>query len=251
MSRRRAATVAALMGLATLFTPLAGTAATAAQGLAAPASRVTHHVRGGWQSSNWSGYAVAGSGFTNITGKWTVPHVAPASPTKYSSAWIGIDGFKNQQLIQTGTEMDSDGTYHAWWEILPAPETPVFPVSPGDHMQASIVKGGTMWTITLKDTTSGQSFSAAKLYLGPGTSAEWIVEAPTVNGVQAQMANYGRITFDPGTLNGGNPHLKSSESGVMVSGTGKVVSTPSVPDSDTDGFNMAYGAKAPPPPPHS
>jgi hypothetical protein len=250
MLRRRAATAAALLGMATMFTPLAGTAVATAQGLAAPASRVTHHAGAGWQSSNWSGYAISGSGFAHITGKWTVPHVQAAFPTKYSSAWIGIDGFNNQQLIQTGTEMDSDGTYQAWWEILPAPEQPVFPVTPGDHMQASVNKGGgNSWTITITDTTSGATFTTTKNYNGPGTSAEWIVEAPTVGGAQAQMANYGRITLDPGTLNGRNPNLNYSESGVMLNGAGRAVSTPSRPDSEADGFRMAYGSRVPPPPP--
>jgi Peptidase A4 family len=248
LSRCRAVTAAALLGLTTVLTPVTGLAVASAQGHGAPAVGVVHSVRGGWRSSNWSGYAIAGSGFTSITGNWTVPQVKHASPTRYSAAWIGIDGFNNSKLIQTGTEEDSNGVYRAWWEILPAPETPVFSVSPGDHMQASVTKGGSGWTITITDTTAGRSFSIVKNYNGPGTSAEWIVEAPTVGGGQAVMANYGRITLDPGTVNGGNPNLTSSESGVMVNGAGKVVSTPSVPDSDTDGFNMAYGSKAPPPP---
>jgi len=56
MLRRRVAPAAALQGLATVFTPLAGTAVTLAQGLAAPGSRVTHHIDGGLRSSKWSGY---------------------------------------------------------------------------------------------------------------------------------------------------------------------------------------------------
>jgi Peptidase A4 family len=219
-----------------------------AQGRGAPAVGVTRDVRGGWRSSNWSGYAIAGSGFTSITGSWTVPQVKHSSPTKYSSAWIGIDGFNNSHLIQTGTEEDSNGVYQAFWESLPAAETPVYSVSPGDHMHASVTKGGSSWTITINDTTSGQSFSIVRSYSGPGTSAEWIVEAPTVGGGQAVMANYGRVTLDPGTVNGANPNLTTGESGVMVNGGGKVVSTPSKPDSDTDGFTMAYGRKVPPPP---
>src|SRR5437588_77399 len=95
--------------------------------------------------------------------------------------------------------------------------------------------------------SSGHSFSTTKLYAGPQTSAEWIQEAPTVNGTQAKVAHYSTFPFDPGTVNGANPHLSSSNRGVMVQ-SGHQVSTPSSQDSDTDGFRMAYGATAPSPP---
>ena len=207
----------------------------------------------GWSSSNWSGYAVTGSGFSTITGSWTVQTAAPSKKPTYSSQWIGIDGFNNSNLIQTGTESDyTNGSAHyaAWWEILPAPETviPSLPVRPGDHMSATITKGtGTSWTITISDDTTGQSFSTVQNYTGPQTSAEWVEEAPTVGGHIATLANYGLTTFDPGTVNGASPALNASESGVMVQNH-KRVSTPSNPDSDADGFNMQYGNTVPAPP---
>jgi hypothetical protein len=85
-----------------------------------------------------------------------------------------------------------------------------------------------------------------RTYTGPRTSAEWIEEAPIVGGRIATLANYGRTTFDPGSVNGRNPRLTASQSGVMVQRNQRV-STPSTPDSDSDGFNMAYGSTAPPP----
>ena len=51
-----------------------------------------------------------------------------------SSAWIGVDGFNNSNLIQTGTEEDyysGAAHYNAWWEILPASETALAEVGPG------------------------------------------------------------------------------------------------------------------------
>ena len=205
-----------------------------------------------WSSSNWSGYAKSSSTYSSITGKWTVPSVSSTSSATYSSSWIGIDGFNNSNLIQTGTEQDyysGRAHYSAWWEILPAPATTIsLTIHAGDHMSASIKKGSnSMWTITISDTTSGHSFSTTKLYAGPQTSAEWIQEAPTVNGTQAKVAHYSTFPFDPGTVNGANPHLSSSNRGVMVQ-SGHQVSTPSSQDSDTDGFRMAYGATAPSPP---
>jgi hypothetical protein len=209
----------------------------------------------GWASSNWSGYARSGSGFASVTGRWTVQAVAASSHPTYSSQWVGVDGFNNSDLIQTGTESDfvnGAAHYDAWWEILPAAETVItsITVHPGDHMSASVQKGtGTSWTIKISDLTTGRSFSTVRTYTGPRTSAEWIEEAPTVGGRIATLANYGLTTFDPGTINGGaNPKLASTNGGVMVQ-KGVQVSTPSSPDSDTDGFNMRHGSTVPAPPP--
>jgi hypothetical protein len=219
-----------------------------------PRIPLSKHVRSaGWTSSNWSGYALSTGSYTSITGQWTVPAVAASRKSTYSSAWIGIDGYNNSNLIQTGTESDyynGSAHYDAWWEILPAAETviPSLPVSPGDTMTAKITKGsGTTWTITISDTTTGQSFTTQQSYSGPGTSAEWIEEAPTVGGRVAPLANYGLDTFDPGTVNGGNPGLTAADSGAMVQSRTQV-STPSNPDADTDGFNVQYGSSVPAPP---
>lgn len=208
----------------------------------------------GWASSNWSGYAITGSTYTSITGTWIVPAVTSSHGPEYSSAWIGIDGFNNSSLIQTGTEQDASSkgstSYTAWWEILPAAETPItsMTISPGDSMSASIANNGNgTWTIHIQDTTTGQSFTTTQTYTGPAQSAEWILEAPEVNGRIATLANYGQTTFNPGTVNGANPGLASNDGGVMIQHNVQV-STPSIPDSDTDGFNMAYGSLAPTPP---
>jgi hypothetical protein len=222
---------------------------------------IVHHPRvpvsrpgkraAGWASSNWSGYAVTGVTYSSVTAKWIVPVVSASRNATYSSDWVGIDGFKNSSLIQTGTESDyynGSAHYDAWWEILPAAETviPSIKVKPGDTVTASITKGlSSSWRITITD--GSQSFTTTQTYRGPRTSAEWIEEAPTVGGRIAPLANYGHTTFDPGTVNGGNPKLTATEGGVMVQQRIQV-STPSNPDRDTDGFNIAYGASAPPPP---
>jgi hypothetical protein len=211
-----------------------------------PGTRAT-----GWASSNWSGYAVTGSTYNAVTAKWIVPAVAASRKATYSSNWVGIDGYNNSSLIQTGTESDyynGSAHYAAWWEILPAAETviPSITVKPGDTVTASITKGpGSSWTITIAD--GSHSFTTTQTYTGPQSSAEWVEEAPTVGGRVAPLADYGQTTFDPGTVNGGNPGLIASEGGVMVQKRVQV-STPSNPDRDTDGFNIAYGASAPSPP---
>lgn len=205
----------------------------------------------GWSASNWSGYAVTGATYHSITGSWVVPTVTRSHGNTYSSSWIGIDGFNNSDLIQTGTEQDVSANgltnYYAWWEILPASETTIssMTIQPGDHMSASINNNGNgTWTISLTDNTTGQSFSTTQTYTGPARSAEWIMEAPEVGGHISTLANYAQTTFNPGTVNGANPGLVTTDGGIMIQHK-KQVSTPSVPDSDTDGFNIAYGPTAP------
>lgn len=206
--------------------------------------------RFGWTSLNWSGYAQSGGPYSAISGSWTIPAVGATSGATFSSTWIGIDGFTNQDLIQTGTEQDYYGGaphYFAWWEILPASEISTgMPVHPGDHIMASITQTSPQppqWVITIRDTTTGQSFSTTQLYYGPATSTEWIQEAPTVNGNLAPLAHYGKVVFDRGTVDGTNPHLLSSQAGQMIQG--RKVSTPSLSDTDTDGFAVAYGSSRP------
>lgn len=256
------------MRFAAIAAALAGWAGSTALTAADAAPAVAHHPRvtaarpggggssTGWASSNWSGYAVTGSTYTAITGSWTVPSVAASRKATYSSNWIGIDGFNDSNLIQTGTEQDyynGSAHYYAWWEILPAAETAIstatITVHPGDVMTSNIhLVSGNSWLITIGDSTTGQSFSITQTYNGQLSSAEWIEEAPSVGGHTATLAHYSSPdTFDPGTVNGHNPNLVASDGGVMIQGRSQV-STPSNPDSDTDGFNMAYGSAAPSPP---
>jgi hypothetical protein len=213
-----------------------------------------------WASRNWSGYAITGATYTSATGSWTVPVVnAPKHRKKnqFSSTWVGIDGFlpNDNHLIQAGTEQDwlnGSAFYQAWWEILPAFETPItsITVHPGDVMTVAITQGAPHWTIVVTDTSTGQSFTTKQTYGGALTSAEWIQEAPTVNGRIAPLAHDATFDFDLATVNGVAPGFVDADSGVMVKGRGgqTVISTPSSPNPAQDGFAVAYGSVAPPPP---
>jgi hypothetical protein len=161
-------------------------------------------------SPNWSGEVTRSTTpgtFQGVAGGWTVPAVQATATNKYSSTWVGVDGYGNSQLIQTGTEEDSINghtSYSAWWEILPASETLIrysngalVPVAPGDSMWAYIVKTATanVWTIYLQDITRGWSFSTNRYYYGSGLSAEWVEEATQVGGVISPMPVFSTFTF--------------------------------------------------------
>jgi Peptidase A4 family len=124
----------------------------------------------------------------------------------------------------------------------------VITVRPGDLMNISITEGTPTWTITVSDETTAQSFTTHQSYAGPGTSAEWIEEAPTIGSHLAQLAKFSLTTFNNGTVNGLNPELTTADRGVMVRGK-RQLSTPSFPSVDRDGFATQRGKLVPAAPP--
>jgi hypothetical protein len=239
LPRVAAAALSLAAGFAVVLAPTAS-AATHAN----TTNQVISHVRGAQQSSNWSGYAETAGGYTSAQATWTVPTVSASSGSTYSSAWVGIDGDGNSNLIQTGTEADYTGgraTYYAWWEILPAAETRITTVSvkPGDRITASVAKvSGTTWSIKLTDNTNGQSYSSTKTYRGTGGSVEYIQEAPEINGQIAKIAKFSTFSFTGLTVNGGNPNLTTADKILLVQ-NGVTYSTPANP-SGGNSFSVSY-----------
>lgn len=143
------------------------------------------------QSTNWAGYAVHRSGihFRRVVGAWTQPTVqcTPGSPT-YSSMWVGIGGYSmsSQALEQIGTEADCSASGRelssAWYELIPADSrTIALHVAPGDGIVATVTVAGREVTLTLADATTGRSFERTlRASQIDTTSAEWILEAPSL-----------------------------------------------------------------------
>jgi hypothetical protein len=238
-SLRSIAVAAAAAGLALAVLPAVAAGATVSN---SAVHLVNHHTKSVSESSNWSGYAVTGT-FTSAVGHWTVPTVS-GSGSHFSSQWVGIDGFNNSNLIQTGTEADVQNgraTYDAWWEILPAAETVItnMTIHPGDSMTGSVSKvSGTTWSIKLTDNTTGVSFSSNKTYRGKGTSAEWIEEATEVNGSIGTPPRFSTFSFTSLTANGANPELTTNDEILLVQGS-TTYSTPSSP-SGGNSFSVSY-----------
>src|SRR5690349_8433651 len=154
-----------IVGVLIGFAGLAGLATAAMPGLNAAERLATTRIRvlerrhdknrihqrrdQGWDSYNWSGYAVTGTNgsATDVKGSWVVPSVS-CSSTGYSSFWVGIDGFSSNTVEQIGTDSDcvsvrgrQTATYYAWFEFYPGPSYEiVFPrgVHPGDTITAEV-----------------------------------------------------------------------------------------------------------------
>ncbi|MHB8190004.1 MAG: G1 family glutamic endopeptidase, partial [Ferrimicrobium sp.] len=179
---------------------------------------VMPYLNSGLLSYNWSGYVAVSGPFNKVTGTFTVPTLSSTQPLACAngsqvcmfSDWVGIDGASNSNLIQAGvaeypdfnTNQQMTGvTIFPWWEILPNSSvslpTTAMTVAAGNTItvQISEVVQGT-WSIEIVDDTTGQSYSPPpESYSGQGTSAEWIVEAPTVNGTTATLSPYSTVQF--------------------------------------------------------
>jgi Peptidase A4 family len=224
-------------------------------------------LHGGTTSSlNWSGYAVTpGSGITGVSGTFVVPS-AGLDPPGFAATWAGIGGYNTSDLIQAGVEEQSApsdpvfGTqYTAWYEILPASETPLTncsgdsscTVTPGDHVTVDISNvSGNTWSVSLTDAGKW-SWSQDITYSSSESSAEWILEAPTV-GAQTLLANVGTVAFGPTstyTAGGATNTIAAGNPTQIDLGTGVVnEATPSALASDGQSFNdCAYAVSCPTP----
>ena len=164
-------------------------------------------------SGNWSGTAEYGiaNPFNReaIIGDFVVPtaHQAFGACTggwDWSSAWPGIDGFGSGDVLQGGVEVDaycSGSTkasfYSAWIEWYPFNETRVSSptISPGDFLfvevwNVSTTQGYVYFHNYSTNETAEYALTAPSGTTLAGTSAEWVVERPSVGGSPATLTNY-------------------------------------------------------------
>jgi hypothetical protein len=169
---------------------------------------------------------------------------------EYSSEWVGIGGVTESNLIQTGTTEDEPNTdastaNFAWYELLPGNAVAInAPVSPGDHMSASVVEGapGT-WTISIEDVTQNWLFSNVFSYSVSAQTAEWIEEAPTVNGSQSTLANFGSSSFSSLGLSGANTSAVGLTDVDLTDAAGTIIAYPTAIVSGA--FSALYGTPRP------
>lgn len=170
-------------------------------------------------SGNWSGYAVpldtskTSDTFSLVQGAWVVPAVTGGKSATYSSSWVGLDGYNDGTVEQTGTEQDWTGKKqqnYVWFEMYPnyAYEITGFPVNPGDLMFAQVQYVGTqasptgapayVFSITIENLSQNVSFtvptSYTTVFAAARASAEWVEEAPYSNEI-LPLADFGLALF--------------------------------------------------------
>jgi len=180
-------------------------------------------------STNWSGYAAASGTYTSVSANWTEPTGTCSGSAKYSSFWVGLDGYNSSTVEQTGSEVDCSGRtaeYYSWYEMYPAyPVNFSNPVSPGDQFYGSVTfNGGSSYTLVLKDLTKGWSHTVnATLAGAANSSAEVIVEAPccTASGGILPLAHFSPVTFTNASVDGSAIGNSSPTQIIMVNNSGQ------------------------------
>jgi hypothetical protein len=182
-------------------------------------------------STNWSGYAVTSKRhlITAVSGSFVVPKVAATGRSRFAATWTGIGGYRTDDLIQAGTAEDSKSgglygkQYFAWYELLPRSERQLHNCSgdrqcrirPGDRISVAIHQVGSgSWMISMINAGHWQ-WSKRVGYGSSRSSAEWILEAPSVSSAQTSLAPVGTVHFGPtsrytgaagnSTIAGGHP----------------------------------------------
>jgi hypothetical protein len=212
-------------------------------------ARVTH----------WSGYLVSkniqnlSEGVSSISASWVVPEVKASVNDTFSSIWIGVGGYGEKSLIQTGTEQhceDGKIEYFAWYELLPDYIVRIteFDIQPGDAVSASIRlvnDNKNIWAITFDNYASGQHFEKTDItYYSSRASAEWVVERPLVKQSFSTLANFGNATLSrcTATINGvtGSTGNFTYTPVIMVDSTDKELTSLSSLSNDGSSFSVAY-----------
>lgn len=179
----------------------------------------TSTAAGTGTSENWSGVVAQDEApYSAVWGTWVIPavQVPPGKNGDFvSAAWVGLGGFTDLNLFQAGSEHDvSSGgnpNYYMWVEWLTpqtmAPEQPIvnFPVEPGQTVAVAVGvygDGSGRGYLTCANLETGKAIPFTILSKPDNsieapstTSAEWIAERTTVNGVIGELADYGELNI--------------------------------------------------------
>lgn len=204
-------------------------------------------------SANWSGYAVTGGPFRSVSASWVQPQAncARVAGHRFAAFWVGLDGFNSRSVEQTGSDTDCVGTrptYYGWYEMFPA--APVFfptKLNPGDHMSASVtfLGAGRGYALVLQDSTRRWTHTIIKHEGGLArSSAEVITEAPATVGPNGTvrilpLADFGRIGYAGGKVNGVQLRSLSPIRILMFDGGGRPMDTTSL-ISSADAFSNTW-----------
>jgi hypothetical protein len=171
-------------------------------------------------STNWSGEIVlsgassyGGSSYTEVLAQWLVSAVqqpvGSCSGFDVSSTWVGIDGANgsSSDVVQGGTEADtgcSNGVttqnFYPWFEWYPDDEYEItnFIMYRGASVFVVVqATGPTTANVTYVNLET-ENYTIVSVKAPPGTSlkgssAEWIVERPTINNTIGTLADFGFI----------------------------------------------------------
>lgn len=222
-----------------------------------PAQKGPSAVANTFSSYNWSGYVKLGAAksygkpsYSFVYSDATVPTAKQANGKctggwDYASAWVGIDGYNSNDVLQDGIEFDAycKGStkatfYSPWFEWFPYNEVRIsgLPIAPGQEYfmevwsTSSTVGHAYLVNVTKKKAVT-VVFSAPKGTKLIGNSAEWITERPGLSTGLATLTNYGSQTYTDAlgeTFAGSAINPGGSTKIIMLDNSGKPISYPTL-----------------------
>lgn len=209
-------------------------------------------AEGSSQSTNWSGYADTGGGFSAVSGSWTEPAAnCSGFQTSVTSFWVGIDGTGSSTVEQDGTVavcLFGTAHYFSWWEMDPTNVMQLvgYSVQPGDAITAAVTRSGTSYRLALTDSTHpADSFSTTQTCSDcANASAEWIAEAPTVLFGVTPLADFGTWNLNDASATSGSVSgaIQAFAGGAvtMIDSSGDVQAQPGALSSDGTAFTDTW-----------
>jgi hypothetical protein len=229
---------------------------------------LVQHDDGSVDSTNWSGYAVTGAGFTSARGSWKEPSIKcnKTNDTELAAFWVGLDGYNDSTVEQTGTLAGCTNgvvSHVAWYEFYPKEaiiEIPGLTVNAGNEISTAVTYSATTkkFTLTITNVTTGKHFSTSGTQSGTKrASAEWIAEAPCCVGSNVYpLPDFGTALFGKNSTGIANTNYASdsSHSGAFNTFPGASVfaitmvnastsapeAVPSAPSSDGSSFSVQW-----------
>jgi hypothetical protein len=173
----------------------------------------------------FGGYVIQGT-VRHIQASWTVPTIAPTSPSGIAATWIGAQDKSGKGFIQIGVneyaQQKGEDFYEAFWSdtAVKFHPQPLGALSSGETVQASMKRDRSGWQISLRNPSGNFSVSR-HIFFGVGidyTSAQWLQEDPTSGLVVAQDVPYpvmANVRFTNLLVNGVKPRLRLRDAPTM------------------------------------
>jgi hypothetical protein len=197
-------------------------------------------------SFNWAGYVATGDTYTSVTSNWIQPEVT-CTTKGIVSFWVGLDGWNNGTVEQTGTGVDcrtGSPQYYAWWETFPTNSQQTYasvPVVPGDQISSTVSFAGGQYSLVLTDKTQDwtQTTVAAAPAGATNASAEVVAEAASLNTSVTQLADFGTASFTDSTIDGNALVAAGAQPVDMFNNSGSIIAKTTPADATGD-FVVTY-----------
>lgn len=205
---------------------------------------------GAFAGYDWSGEV------TSVQASWTVPRILPSSGTGHASTWISAATPSGAgPFIQIGTDeaLGTVGTQHAYYDTFWSDTDhryqwqPIFLVSAGDAITASLTLARGRWRLAIEDRTSHASstFTTSDEAHASFTRASWLEEHVMDPADGDRYPRISPITFRHITVDSIAPNTNKLSSYSMALPGNQVLAPGPVAN---DSFKMEPVPTSPPPP---